>query len=118
MLQIIGGPPAANPSANTLYTPTTGERYVNPSAKFSHNPMRRSKWLSYPSSASCSASDRILRTSCDDLAGGEPICCAGSQPGIGSRWSGSDYFGRGDAPEGDRVDGRVHARAECGAGLG
>src|SRR4051794_805948 len=29
--------------------------------------MRRSKWLSYPSSASCSASDRIPRTSCCSL---------------------------------------------------
>src|SRR3954447_4740010 len=67
MLQIIGGPPAANASANVEYTPTTGERYVKPSAKFSHNPMRRSKRLSYPSSASCSASDGIPRTSCCSL---------------------------------------------------
>ena len=46
MLQIIGGPPAMNASANVEYTPTTGDRYVNPRAKFSHSPIRRSNRLS------------------------------------------------------------------------
>ena len=40
----IGGPPATMAVAKIVYTPTTGERYVNPSAKFSHFDMVRSKW--------------------------------------------------------------------------
>ena len=39
----IGGPPAANVVAKIVYTPTTGDRYVNPSAKFSQIDMLRSK---------------------------------------------------------------------------
>ena len=52
----MGGPPAMKALAKIVYTPTTGERYVNPSEKFSHFDMVRSKWETYPNARSCAAS--------------------------------------------------------------
>ncbi len=39
----MGGPPATKEVANSVYTPTTGDRYVKPKEKFSHFDMVRSK---------------------------------------------------------------------------
>ncbi len=39
--QMKAGPAVASPNANSVYTPTTGDRYVNPTAKFDSNPSER-----------------------------------------------------------------------------
>src|SRR2546423_4324588 len=63
IVQMKAGPAVANPKAKSVYTPTTGERYVNPSEKLLHSPSARVSCCLYPNEASCAASARICSAS-------------------------------------------------------
>src|SRR5256714_8089927 len=60
---MTAGPAVASPNAKSVYTPTTGERYVNPSEKLLHSPSARVSCCLYPNDASCAASARICSDS-------------------------------------------------------
>src|SRR5438477_5160752 len=63
IVQMKDGPAVASPKAKSVYTPTTGERYVNPSEKLLHSPSARVSCCLYPNEASCAASARICSAS-------------------------------------------------------
>src|SRR5205807_3959395 len=63
IVQMKAGPAVARPKAKSVYTPTTGERYVNPSEKLLHSPSARVSCCRYPNEASCAASARICSAS-------------------------------------------------------
>jgi len=58
--KIEGGPPVLRASAKREYTPTSGERYVKPSAKFAQSDIERLKESSYPSTLRCSVSPSLF----------------------------------------------------------
>src|SRR5213079_2014091 len=58
IVQMKAGPAVARPKAKSVYTPTTGERYVNPSEKLLQSPSARVNCCLYPTEANCSASAR------------------------------------------------------------
>src|SRR6266516_73293 len=63
IVQMNAGPAVARPKAKSVYTPTTGERYVNPSEKLLQSPSARVSCCLYPNEASCAASARICSAS-------------------------------------------------------
>ena len=50
--QMNAGPAAARPKAKSVYTPTTGDRYVKPTEKFESRPSDRLSCWRYPRAAS------------------------------------------------------------------